>query len=196
MKIGIDIDGVLNSSHDFCIDYGTKFCSLIHTYHLENADSMDTTDMFLWDEDTAHQFWNHYRYDLVCVLPAKKYAAEVIRKLKKEGAEIYIITARHNGDSWYPDNLQDVEMVTKKWLEENEICYDKIFFNTKDKGACCLENGVDIMIEDEVNNIKKLMGNTDVFVYDCPYNRISEFSSLTRVYSWYDIYDKIHRKKF
>ena len=26
MRIGIDIDGVLNSQYNFCIDYGTKFC--------------------------------------------------------------------------------------------------------------------------------------------------------------------------
>lgn len=26
MRIGIDIDDVLNSQYDFCIDYGTKFC--------------------------------------------------------------------------------------------------------------------------------------------------------------------------
>ena len=27
MRIGIDIDGVLNSQYNFCIDYGTKFCN-------------------------------------------------------------------------------------------------------------------------------------------------------------------------
>ena len=27
MRIGIDIDGVLNSQYKFCIDYGTKFCN-------------------------------------------------------------------------------------------------------------------------------------------------------------------------
>ena len=26
MRIGIDIDGVLNSQYNFCIDYGSKFC--------------------------------------------------------------------------------------------------------------------------------------------------------------------------
>ncbi len=27
MRIGIDIDGVLNSQYNFCIEYGTKFCN-------------------------------------------------------------------------------------------------------------------------------------------------------------------------
>ena len=35
MKIGIDIDGVLNSQYNFCIDYGTKFCNEIGKYDEE-----------------------------------------------------------------------------------------------------------------------------------------------------------------
>ena len=61
MKIGIDIDGVLNSQYNFCIDYGTKFCDELGEYKLENLNVIDTTDMFQWGEDVAHQFWDKYR---------------------------------------------------------------------------------------------------------------------------------------
>ena len=125
MRIGIDIDGVLNSQYNFCIDYGTKFCNKLGKYRLENINAIDTTDMFLWGEDIAHKFWNTYREDLVVKLPTKKYASEVINKLKDEGNLIYIITARKNNDEWFPDSLkEDVEGITKKWLKENEIYYD------------------------------------------------------------------------
>ena len=56
MRIGVDIDGVLNSQYNFCIDYGTKFCNELGEYKLENIDVINTTDMFLWREDIAHQF--------------------------------------------------------------------------------------------------------------------------------------------
>ena len=79
MKIGIDIDGVLNSQYDFCIEYGTKFCNEIGKYKLENLNVIDTTDMFLWNEEIAHQFWNTYRKELVMNLPSKKFAAEVVQ---------------------------------------------------------------------------------------------------------------------
>lgn len=129
MKIGIDIDGVLNSQYNFCIDYGTKFCNEIGKYKLENVHAIDTTDMFLWGDEVAHKFWNKYRKDLVITLPAKKYASEVIEKLKSEGNKIYIITARRNGDEWFPDDLKnDVEKITKNWLKENKIYYDEIVF--------------------------------------------------------------------
>lgn len=192
MKIGIDIDGVLNSQYNFCIDYGTKFCNEIGKYKLENVNAIDTTDMFLWGDEVAHKFWNKYRKDLVITLPAKKYASEVIEKLKSEGNKIYIITARRNGDEWFPDDLKNnVEKITKNWLKENKIYYDEIAFNVKDKGKYCKDHNINIMIEDDPINLRKLLYNTNIFVFDYPYNRNKEFSNLTRVYSWYDIYYKI-----
>lgn len=61
MNIEIDIHGVLNSQYNFCIYYGTKFCNELGKYRLENINAIDTTDMFLWEEYIAHQFWNTYR---------------------------------------------------------------------------------------------------------------------------------------
>lgn len=192
MRIGIDIDGVLNSQYNFCIDYGTKFCNEIGKFKIENINVIDTTDMFLWGEDIAHQFWNKYRKELVITLPSKKHASEVIKKLKENGNEIFIITARKNNDEWFPDDLKnDVENITKKWLDENHIYYDDISFGVKDKGLYCKQNNINYMIEDDPNNIRKLIGNTNIIIFDYPYNRNNEFKNITRAFSWYDIYSKI-----
>lgn len=189
MKIGIDIDGVLNSQYDFCIEYGTKYCVELGKYKLENINVIDTTDMFLWGEDIAHQFWDKYRKELAIVLPAKKFASEVIKKLIGENNEIYIITARKNDDEWFSKYLKhDVENITIKWLKENDIYFDKIVFDVKNKGLFCKENNIDFMIEDDPKNLRTLIGNTNVIVYDYPYNRNEEFKNLIRAYSWYDIY--------
>ena len=158
MKIGIDIDGVLNSQYNFCLDYGTKFCNEIGEYKLENVNAIDTTDMFLWGDEVAHKFWNKYRKDLVITLPAKKYASEVIEKLSNDGNKIYIITARRNGDEWFPDDLKNnVEKITKNWLKENKIYYDEIAFDVKDKGKYCKDHNINIMIEDDPINLRKLL---------------------------------------
>ena len=195
MKIGIDIDGVLNSQYNFCLDYGTKFCNELGKYKLENIDVIDTTDMFLWDDNIAHQFWNKYREELVLNLPAKIHSSEVIEKLKDEGYLIYIITARKNNDEWFPDHLKSkVETITKSWLKANKIYFDVIAFDVKDKGKYCKDHNIDIMIDDDPKNIRKLINNTEVLIFDYPYNRNIEFNNLTRVYSWYDIYFKINTK--
>ncbi len=193
MKIGIDIDEVLNSQYNFCIDYGTKFCNELGQYKLENLNVFDTTDMFLWSEEIAHQFWKKYRKELIVTLPPKKYSSEVIEKLKQEGNQIYIITARKNNDEWFPEELKDVENITKKWLSQNNIFYDNIIFDVKNKGEYCKNNSIDIMIDDDPINLRKLVDNTNVIVFDYPYNRHTEFNTLLRAYSWYDIYYKIHK---
>lgn len=192
MKIGIDIDGVLNSQYNFSLEYGSKFCNEIKKYKIENINALNTTDIFLWEKEIAHQFWNKYREELVINLPAQNFASEVIQKLKKENNKIYIITARKNYDEWFPTKLQSkIEDITKCWLKENHILYDEIYFDVKDKGAFCRENQIDVMIDDDPFNIRKLIGNTNVIIFDYPYNRSEDFKNILRAYSWYDIYNKI-----
>lgn len=195
MKIGVDIDGVLNCQHDFCITYGTKFCYEIGKYKLANVYAMNTTDMFMWPEDVAHAFWDKYRKDFVITLPCRTHASEVLEKLRKEGHEIYIITARKNGDQWFPTNLRDdVLKITERWLKENHIYYDGIVFGVKNKGEYCKTNHIDIMIEDDPIYLRQFI-STPVIVFDCPYNRGDEFAFLPRAYSWYDIYSKLGKMR-
>lgn len=95
-------------------------------------------------------------------------------------------------DEWFPDDLKnDVEKITKNWLKENKIYYDEIVFDVKDKGKYCKDNNINIMIEDDPINLRKLLSNTNILVFDYPYNRNKEFFNLTRVYSWYDTYYRI-----
>lgn len=196
MKIGIDIDGVLNSHYDFCLTYGSKYCNEIGKYQIEDINAFDTTDMFKWTEEDAHEFWNKYRKDLVIKNPARKFASEVIKKLKEEGHEIQIITARKNNDEWFPENLKaKVEDITKQWLKENKIYYGEIYFNVTNKGEHCKRCDIDIMIEDEPKNINKLIGNTSIIIFDAPYNRKNEFENIVIAYSWYDIYQKMKGDK-
>ena len=61
----------------------------------------------------------------------------------------------------YEDLKNDVEGITIKWLKENKIYYDKIVFDVKDKGKYCKENHINIMIEDDPINLRKLIDNTN-----------------------------------
>lgn len=192
MKIGIDIDGVLNNQQEFCISYGSKFCSELGEYSLKNCNEIDTTEMFMWSEEIAHEFWNKYRNELVSNIPARMYSSEIIYKLKQKGYRIYIITARKNQDEWYPDYMKnDVEKYTIKWLEENNIVYDEIYFDIRDKGEFCRVNNIEVMIEDDPKNIRMLINKTYPIIFNNPYNQNKEFDNIERAYSWYDLYDKL-----
>ena len=47
------------------------------------------------------------------------------------------------------------------------------------------------MIEDSPKNVEELSTKIPVLCFDCKYNESVEGKNITRVYSWYDIYDKI-----
>lgn len=59
------------------------------------------------------------------------------------------------------------------------------------RGAYCAEQGIDVMIEDLPEYLETLVGKTRIMVFDQPYNRKIELPNMWRVYSWYDIYNKI-----
>ena len=43
--------------------------------------------------------------------------------------------------------------IVLEWLKENNIFYDNIIFSPEDKINICIENDIDLMIEDKVENI-------------------------------------------
>lgn len=191
MIIGIDIDDTLNNEYQFMIDYGTKYCYEKNIGELVKIDTIHSTEMFGWSEKTAHQFW-HAHMELFNSFPAIPFAGEIISKLKKDGHKIYIITAREHGDEWFPKSIADnMETFTANWLLNNGIPFDKIFFAADDKGKVCKENGVDIMIDDDPYNLDKIIGKAEAFIFDKPYNRDAKYNIATRVYSWFDAYNKI-----
>ena len=101
MRIGIDIDGCINNQHDFVINYATKYINENKLpYNIINFEKENTEDIFGWSEEIAHDFWEEYRQNLVKE-NIRPFCSEVINKLNDEGNEIFIITARYNGDIWW-----------------------------------------------------------------------------------------------
>lgn len=191
MKIGIDIDDTLNNEYQFMIDFGSMWCAKLGKYKLEKIDTIHATEMFGWPQKVSYDFW-HKNMDEFAKFPAVPFASEITKQLKKDGHQIYIITARKMNDEFFPKHIaSEMKTFTANWLMKNEIAFDKIIFDAKDKGKICKENGIDLMIDDDPFNIDRLIGKTNVFLFDKPYNRKPEYSLLTRVYSWYDAYKKI-----
>ncbi len=199
MRIGVDIDGVLNYRELFALEEGTKFCAETGKGWLMKPTSHSMRDMYGWNEEIRDEFWREHGIKQMYECPARRYAAEVLSKLREMGHEVWIVTGRNNGD--LPANgmpRKTWEEVTKLWLEENNIYYDEIAFNKggelpNDKGTFCAENNIEIMIDDLPEYLETMAGKTQVMIFDQPYNRDFEMPGAVRVYSWYDIYMKILR---
>ena len=72
--------------------------------------------------------------------------------LKKQGHEFVVITARGG----YVKEMKDDAI---RLLEENNIKFDKYYWNVEDKLEICKKEKVDIMIDDDWNIIKKIAEN-------------------------------------
>ena len=154
MRIGIDIDGVLTDFEKWQLDCGSKYF-LKYNKNIVNPDGYDSDTVFNVTNEMDSEFWKEYLYDYAVNEPARKFSGEVIDKLKENGFEIYIITARFLTDK---NTIEGEKMrnIVKNWLKQNNIHYDKIIFSPEDKLEICKENNIDIMIEDKVENINNI----------------------------------------
>jgi uncharacterized HAD superfamily protein len=192
MRIGIDVDGVLTDVQKFELDYGSKFYfeSKISMKEIINADEYETIDIFNWGLKMEEEFWNKYLFYYAKNYPSREFASDIIQKLKEDGHTIYIITAR----SYAAENSfrgKRMRRVLKSWLKKNKIYYDDIIFCEESKLNACIENKIDLMIEDCPNNINMLSKHLKVICYGSNYNEHCKGQNIHRCYSWYNIYEAI-----
>ncbi len=190
MRIGIDIDGVLTDIEQYQLDVGSKF--VFEKYHKEitHSNAYDIRNIFDMGQNLDNEFWKENLYEYATKEPARKYSSEIINKLKKEGNEIYIITARFltDRDDEYGEKMRTIVI---NWLKEYNIYYDKIIFSPEEKLDICVENNIELMIEDCVNNINTISSKIPTICFNAGYNQECKGKNIYRCYSWYDIYAKI-----
>lgn len=188
MNIGIDIDGVLTDLERATIDFGTKMCIEKNWTITMDLSKYLEVEAFGWTSEQADKFWNKYLVEYVTQSPARRFAKEIISKLREEGNNIYIITARDES-GMPPEYYGKMQQLTREWLERYEIEYDKLIFaKDSEKLEKCLENNVDIMIEDSPRNIRNISSKVKVIKFDCQYNKDVIGSNIINAYSWYHIY--------
>lgn len=195
MNIGIDVDGVLTDLEKYIIDYGSKMCIEENWTLNIDIDKYWENKTFNWREEQGEKFWNKYLVHYVTEYTPRIFAQEVIEKLKQEGNNIYIITARDES-GLPPEAYGKMQKLTKEWLRKNNISYNKLIFAAnEEKLQKCIDNEVDVMIEDSPNNIINISSKIPVIKYYCRYNREIEGENIITGYSWYHIYRIIKEMK-
>lgn len=189
MRIGIDIDGVLTNDDDYILDHVSKYAYENNIDGIINGYGYEYQKLN-WDEETILKYRKKYFYEYVDNEPARRYAGEVISKLKNDGHEIFIITGRYKS---FEDSSEGEIMREKirKFLKNNNIPYDKLIFAEVPKIKELKENKIEIMIEDSASTIPLIKDIVHVLCFDTRYNIDLKCDNMTRVFSWYDIYMKI-----
>lgn len=189
MVIGIDLDDTINDLANQFIYYAKKYNqeNLIDYNIKENEWDFDKA--YGWDQKHEEKFLKTYIKEVLVKATVKKDASEFISKLKQEGHKIIIITARSR------ENYIGMYELTEIWLKDNNIKYDKLVLESENKDEKCLENNVDVFIDDSVKNCEKVYNALKIptYMFDSIYNQKEENTHIKRVFSWKEIYKEIHK---
>lgn len=115
----------------------------------------------------------------------RENAVEVIQRLQKEGHKIIIITAR---SSEFHD---DPYLLSENWLKKNNITYDKLIVNAREKGSICKEENIDIFIDDQLKNCLDVL-KQEIKVIQIG-NDLSKVEGIITVENWEQIERQIRK---
>lgn len=139
MNIAIDIDDTLTESFDYFQPFVAEYFGVdVEELRRRNISYSNLPDE--WKSDELG-FCKTYYDRVVADTPFKPDAAWGVDELRKAGHKIIIITGRTT--AFYTDPYK----TTAEELANGGIIYDKLIC-TLDKGSACLEEKIDILIDD------------------------------------------------
>lgn len=195
MIIGLDIDDTITDTFAIMLACAEKFMieDLKREININTATKVEDTTyvqtMHNWNKEDETKFFEKYYRAIIKDTIPYHYAVEIINKLKAEGHEIVLITARYD--------LPNVsaEEVTKEWLIKNNIQYDKLIVDAQNKGEIARENNIDIFVDDSIKNcISVANEGIKTYIMENKCNVDCNNSAVKRVYSWPHLENELRKE--
>ena len=194
MKIGIDIDNTLTyvkeklneAAYNYAISLGKKVDkSYLQTEDINN-DGESYKNVFQFSDNELKYFLKDIQESITNSALPRENVREVLLKLKNKGFEIIIVTAR---DFEFHD---DPYKLSKDWLDKNNILFDKLIVNARDKATVCEEENINIFIDDQLNNCLNISqkGIKTIMISD----KINNINNIVILNDWNKIYDYISKE--
>jgi uncharacterized HAD superfamily protein len=180
-RLGLDIDGCINDFSEMIY----RYASIFSESHGIDKD-YDMSDYLIerhfgWSEYMNHEFWTKYYKQAMANTVPLPAAVQTISLLKRNNIEIYLITARK----------EKLREITINWLNRYNIQYDKLIM-TREKAQACVENRIDIMIEDEPGNCEAVAAHIPVLCMAYKYNEgLEGKGNIMRVDNWAEVYNEV-----
>jgi len=182
MNIAIDIDDTLADSFEYFMPFVAEYFGVPLEEVRERSISYSTLPPE-W-KDRELDFCKKYYGPNVPDTPFKPGAAEAVRKLRKMGHRIVIITGRTT------DFYDDPYATTRKELENGGIEYDKLIC-TLDKDAACMAEKIDVLIDDLPKNCEAAdRCGVRAILFTSKANRDME-APFRRVNNWEDVMEAL-----
>lgn len=188
MKIGIDIDGVVIDSETTFRTYEEIFAiEELNGRKIVNSEEPKFQQRYDWTEEEQKQFIDKYFLEVSKNSGLMSGFVPVYKRLKEQGHEFVVITARGG----FVDEMKDD---AERVLNENGIVFDKYYWKNDDKVHACLDEKVDLMIDDDHRIVKRLNDNGIKTLYfrDTNLLRLPETELNHEVNNWGDIYRYIN----
>lgn len=176
MIIGIDIDDTLTNTKELQIECWKEFVSL---HPKEGYDFNLPENINRFGDEYINMFWDLYRETLFA--PSfKDNVSEVINNLKQKGYKVYIVTARP--EVCYPKLISRLTDV----FSSINLVFDNIIVGAKNKSEACCENGISILIDDDIvhcttaldNGIEAILFNDG---YDYPGYQTNSWNNIESI---------------
>ena len=192
MNIGIDIDDTLTDIRDKLNLAAEKYANEL------GKENKNEEDKYVEDNNNGNVYQIKYgftyeelKYFLSVIHEGstkkeepRKNCVEIIRRLHNEGHKIYIITAR---DSEFHE---DPYKLSKDWLDKNNIYYDELIVNARNKLEVCQRKNIDLFIDDQLANCTKLSEAGIKVIRITEYNDIQHGDIINKK-NWNEIYNYI-----
>lgn len=188
MKIGIDLDGVLFDS-DRLFDAYAELFDIENNGPGRQNDAIHVEDAYCWSEEHFKYFLDAYYVNKILNdAPLKFLAKEVIEKLKNDGHELIVITNRGTLHE------KEKEITLNRFKQEN-FNFDKVIFAIGRKSPVCIENDIDIMIENTPKIVEDVAENGTKCIYFRDNTKLIEHKNVFEVKNWAEVYRIIKNHK-
>ena len=183
MKIGIDLDGVVIDSEATFRVYEEIFAIENLNKKIINREEPKYQGRYNWTSEEQHEFNQKYLLKAAQESNLMPGFLVVYDRIKKFGFEIVVITARGG----FVKEMKDDAI---RLLEENNIIFDKYYWNVDDKLEICKKEKIDLMIDDDHKIIKQLSDEHIKTLYfrDANLKKFDETEYIHEVNNWGDIY--------
>ena len=185
MKIGIDLDGVIFDSERIIRVCAELYdVSELHQNNVIDNREVKFQDRYNWSQDIKNDFISKYLTYSIEEAKLIPGAKEVTKILKKEGHESIVISTRGNP---HKEQIEITEDVLKK---NNMYIFDKYLLGIENKRKVCLDEKIDLMIEDSNINCKEISEARIKTLYfkDAPNFEMQDNEFLKTVYNWGEVY--------
>ena len=195
MKIGVDIDHTLTdikseisiAMFDYAKSLGKKVGD--KPFYIEDVkdDGRIYQEYYDFTYEELMYFMSVIQEQIFNNATPRKGAREALEKLRKENDKIYIVTARDT------EFHKDPYLLSEAWLKSNNIPYDKLIVNVRNKIPVCVREKLNVFIDDKLSNCVAIskVGIKTIQIS----SKRNTFNDVETFTNWNDIYNYIEDYK-